>query len=464
MVEEEKLVGKIAIFNGYESLADDEDEILEAESMIKIESYKGDSSYSVVDLEGNRDALYESEFTIDDSLVFKKAKKKAVKPKAEAKPKEDTKKPAKKTRAKKDAVPKKEPEKTVAKETKKKEPAKKRVGNKNKFTEQEVDTSDLVPVTQYLPKDILELEDVEGEPSSLVAKVSAVEVVEEKEAEQIVSVMQQLGARAEELYFHIGGLLKYIKEKHIHFTLGFEDTSEGFSNFVDASGVCSRHMGKKWIYIYERAKHFSLNMEDLRGIGWAKARLVLTNATEQTVSTLLSKARKMSFLDLNAFIHGVSNEDEEGDNKDNKAKQINKLKELDFFKFGLDEDRAETIKLIMENNSHLTNGNDEELFYMAMMALDSAQGGSVATLDDHITLLEKTYDVKITIEKIENKDVIDVEVKAAKKKPKAKRTGKKVDIQKKETKDSVIMTAEKGKEVKKKAESNQEDGLDVLFE
>ena len=470
-------VNKRAVFNGYESLADTEEAILEEGCLLTIEAYKGDDGFVVADDDGNRDTLYMSEFTIDDTLSpkAKKTKKKAVKKtddtpkeskttiKVEAKkPKKEVKKQA--TTEEEVTTPTQEEKPTKEVKSLKKSPSGKKKGlpNKNKFTEQEVDTNDLVPVADLLPKNFLDLEDVEGEPSALVAKLSSVDKVEEEEAEQVVTIMQTLGSRAEELYFHIGGLLKFIKDRHIHFTLGFEDTSEGFSNFVDLSGVCSRHMAKKWIYIYERAKHFSLNMTDLRGIGWAKARLILAHANEGNINKLLKKARTLSYSDLNAFLNGVAIEDDE--DNDTKAKQINSEAVKDFFKFMLPEDKAQTIKSILEMHSDtLANGNDSEVFYMAMIALDEAQGGTNASLEDHINFIEKNYNVKLEVKDADNDDIIENEVEEVKK-PKAKRTGKKVDITKKATKEDVLLTAEENKIAKKKSETSQDDGLDVLFE
>lgn len=108
----------------------------------------------------------------------------------------------------------------------------------------------------------------------------------------------------EELYYKLGGLLVDIKTKNIHVQEGYEDTAEGFIEFVKDNIGPKKRTAYYIMSTYKRLREANLTSEDLKGIGWTKARLLKDIKDNDELLEYIEKAKTMTRAELEAELQG----------------------------------------------------------------------------------------------------------------------------------------------------------------
>lgn len=98
----------------------------------------------------------------------------------------------------------------------------------------------------------------------------------------------------EELYYKLGGLLLDIKTKKLHLAEGYEDSAEGFSEFVKDNIGPKKRTIYYLIDIYKRFREAELTYTDLAGLGWTKARLLKDIKDKDKLKEFVEKAKTMT--------------------------------------------------------------------------------------------------------------------------------------------------------------------------
>lgn len=105
----------------------------------------------------------------------------------------------------------------------------------------------------------------------------------------------RLACVVEETYFDLGRILLDIARSTCYKEWGFKD----FDTYVEKELSFQRRKAYYLMLIYGRAMELGLTMEDLAGIGWSKAKEILTYVhTRDEFDVWAAKARKMSLREL----------------------------------------------------------------------------------------------------------------------------------------------------------------------
>lgn len=150
--------------------------------------------------------------------------------------------------------------------------------------------------------------------SGALAQVNGTEIEHDEEFLEHISkygnlheAASELLRTAEESYYDLGGVLSEIQEKSLQTELGYADSLEGFSEYV------SRHLGfedrkaRYHVKIYRTFREVGVPREQLRNVGWTKAREICRISADELQEYVDEENRKID--ELLEFAANNSRED-----------------------------------------------------------------------------------------------------------------------------------------------------------
>ena len=126
----------------------------------------------------------------------------------------------------------------------------------------------------------------------------------------IVELAYSLYAEHEETYYKLGGILLDIKRRKLHVEAGYQDDSEGFSEYVQEFIGPKKRSAYYIMSIYRELRELGVTATELQGIGWTKARMV-KDVPKDNKLELLEKAKNQTRQELEDWINGLKKEPKE---------------------------------------------------------------------------------------------------------------------------------------------------------
>lgn len=119
----------------------------------------------------------------------------------------------------------------------------------------------------------------------------------------LADLAYSLYAAHEESYYKLGGILIDIKRNKMHVEAGYEDTNKGFIDYVQ-DFIGPRQRSIYYIMsIYRELREINLTSQDLKGIGWTKARLLKDVKGADKKLEFMNKAKDLSRQELEDWIN-----------------------------------------------------------------------------------------------------------------------------------------------------------------
>jgi hypothetical protein len=119
----------------------------------------------------------------------------------------------------------------------------------------------------------------------------------------ITELAYDLYSKHEELYYKLGGILVDIKNRKLYTVEGYEDTAEGFIEYVKDHIGPRKRSAYYLMSTYKKLREVNLTSEDLGGIGWTKIR-VLQDLKGDKFLEYLEKAKTMTRAELEEELQG----------------------------------------------------------------------------------------------------------------------------------------------------------------
>lgn len=134
-----------------------------------------------------------------------------------------------------------------------------------------------------------------------------------------IKAAQGLVNNQDEIYFTLGGVLQKLTEDGTHIQMGYEDSNKGFLKFVeDHIGNLERRKSYYLIRIYKTFCDAGWTRDDLEGIGWTKARILVDVGEEklrEKKGEWIGKATSLTRADLISEVRNSNVNAQEGANE-----------------------------------------------------------------------------------------------------------------------------------------------------
>jgi hypothetical protein len=123
----------------------------------------------------------------------------------------------------------------------------------------------------------------------------------------LTELAYDLYSKHEELYYKLGGILVDIKNRKLYTVEGYEDTADGFIEYVKDHIGPRKRSAYYLMSTYKHLREADLTSEDLRGIGWTKVR-VLKDLKGDKLLEWIEKAKTMTRAELEEALQGQKKE------------------------------------------------------------------------------------------------------------------------------------------------------------
>ena len=122
--------------------------------------------------------------------------------------------------------------------------------------------------------------------------------VENYTKDKAITTVKTLSEDIEFSYFKVGGILNRINEEGWYAEDGFAK----FSDFVEATFGIKRTKAMYLINIYNGLLTSGVAWEDVKGVGWAKLKEIVSVLTKKNVKGWVKKANDMTVLQLTEYV------------------------------------------------------------------------------------------------------------------------------------------------------------------
>lgn len=198
-----------------------------------------------------------------------------------------------------------------------------------------------------------------------------------------------LADQAETAYFRLGGILLQIKEIDLHTDAGY--SKEEFASYVNDEVGVDYRKAQYLMNIYTFFTNLGMGPEELRGIGWSKAKEISRikgERTEDEIRAVIEDARSRSRDEVGAIVTQMNGGTDAGT-----AIRRTTLK------FVLAEENGENAKRVLSEIGSETGITDpSQQFEMLVTEYQQMKSQDDLSLEDTLAFLEAKFDISISYE------------------------------------------------------------------
>lgn len=209
----------------------------------------------------------------------------------------------------------------------------------------------------------------------------------------MLEAAKSLVAQAGQNYFNLGGVLAEINRTKAFTEAGYEESKEGFEEYISTELGIEYRKAMVLIKIYKRFSKLEISEDKLMQIGWTKASALAAympkDAETEQFEEMLEEAEEMTREDL---IDHIKTSYVGADGK--KRQTVKKTS----YKFSAFADQAEFVNDALQSAKEKSGSDDNnEAFIFIIQEWASMSDGVDISVDDAMAVIEKRFGVKLQI-------------------------------------------------------------------